>query len=65
MNMRRSLRRYRTLIMSSLVLVTIRAASLAQDHPQSKILGGYFEEWSIYYAAITLPTCSRTEWRIS
>lgn len=40
----------RALVVSFLALALLSLPSFAQNFPQSKILGGYFEEWSIYYA---------------
>jgi chitinase len=40
----------RVAVMSLLSLVTCVYPSFAQNPNQGKILGGYFEEWSIYYA---------------
>jgi chitinase len=45
-----SVRLCRALFVGFLVLVTCGIPSFAQDPPPGKILGGYFEEWSIYYA---------------
>ena len=39
---------------SLLVLLTGTQPSFAQDRNHSKILGGYFEEWSIYYAGYNI-----------
>jgi chitinase len=50
-----SLQVQRALVVSSLVLVTCCIPAFAQNHPsQGKILAGYFEEWSIYYANYNL-----------
>ena len=38
------------LLISAFVFFACAHAALAQDHYHGKILGGYFEEWSIYYA---------------
>ncbi len=46
----RSQRPCRALVASFLALALLSFPSFAQNFPQSKILGGYFEEWSIYYA---------------
>jgi len=35
-------------------LVACISPSFAQNHNQRKILGGYFEEWSIYYAGYSI-----------
>ncbi len=40
--------------LSLLALVACISPSFAQNHPQAKILGGYFEEWSIYYAGYNI-----------
>ena len=40
----------RALFLGFLVPVALAVPSFAQNVPQGKILGGYFEEWSIYYA---------------
>jgi chitinase len=37
-----------------LALVACISPSFAQNHNQGKILGGYFEEWSIYYAGYNI-----------
>ena len=50
----RSQRLCRALFASFLVLALLSFPSLAQNRPQSKILGGYFEEWSIYYAGYNI-----------
>ena len=46
----RSQRLFRALFTSFLVLAFLGLPAFTQDRHQSKILGGYFEEWSIYYA---------------
>jgi len=50
----RSQRLCRALFTSFLVLALLNLPSLAQNRPQDKILGGYFEEWSIYYAGYNI-----------
>lgn len=40
----------RVALLSSVALITCVSQSFAQKYNQGKILGGYFEEWSIYYA---------------
>jgi chitinase len=40
----------RALFLGFLVPVALAVPSFTQNVPQGKILGGYFEEWSIYYA---------------
>ena len=42
------------ILASLLVLITGTQPSFAQDKNHSKILGGYFEEWSIYYAGYNI-----------
>jgi chitinase len=42
------------ILASLLVLFTGTQPSFAQDGNHSKILGGYFEEWSIYYAGYNI-----------
>jgi chitinase len=44
----------RVALLSLLALVACISPSVAQDHKQGKILGGYFEEWSIYYAGYNI-----------
>jgi chitinase len=44
----------RAALMSLLALVACVCPSFAQKHNQGKILGGYFEEWSIYYAGYNI-----------
>jgi chitinase len=44
----------RAALMSLLALAACVCPSFAQDHNQGKILGGYFEEWSIYYAGYNI-----------
>jgi len=39
---------------SGLLLVACLPPAFAQDKKQDKILGGYFEEWSIYYAGYNI-----------
>jgi chitinase len=39
---------------SGLVLVACSHPAIAQDKKPDKILGGYFEEWSIYYAGYNI-----------
>src|ERR1700739_5132212 len=41
-------------ILLGLLTIAIVVPSLAQDKRQDKILGGYFEEWSIYYAGYNI-----------
>jgi len=43
----------RTALLTELALVACISTSFAQNH-QGKILGGYFEEWSIYYAGYNI-----------
>ncbi|MFZ0761823.1 MAG: glycosyl hydrolase family 18 protein [Candidatus Sulfotelmatobacter sp.] len=40
--------------MTLLALVACVSPSFAQNYNQGKILGGYFEEWSIYYAGYNI-----------
>jgi len=47
------LRLGRVVLTSALLLVAC-SPSFAQDRNQGKILGGYFEEWSIYYAGYNI-----------
>src|ERR1035437_10377138 len=44
----------RVALMTLLVLAACISPSFAQKHNQGKILGGYFEEWSIYYAGYNI-----------
>ena len=44
----------RAALLTVLVLVACIFPSFAQEHNQGKILGGYFEEWSIYYAGYNI-----------
>jgi len=44
----------RRAILLGLLTIAIVVPSLAQDKRQDKILGGYFEEWSIYYAGYNI-----------
>ena len=41
-------------LLTLLSLVACISPSFAQNHNQGKILGGYFEEWSIYYAGYNI-----------
>jgi len=50
----RSVHLHGALSLGFLLLVTLVVPSFAQSHPQGKILGGYFEEWSIYYAGYNI-----------
>ena len=45
-----SSRLWRAALVVVLALLTFAPASLAQEQPHGKILAGFFEEWSIYYA---------------
>ena len=47
-------RMLRTALLTGLALVACISSSFAQNHKQGKILGGYFEEWSIYYAGYNI-----------
>jgi chitinase len=47
-------RSLRTPLLMLLVLAVSISPSFAQKNNQGKILGGYFEEWSIYYAAYNI-----------
>jgi chitinase len=50
-----SVRWHRALLMSFLVLVPAMAPAFAQSSTEpGKIVGGYFEEWSIYYAGYNI-----------
>src|ERR1700692_816533 len=44
----------RTALLTFLSLVACISSSFAQNHKQGKILGGYFEEWGIYYAGYNI-----------
>jgi chitinase len=44
----------RVALLAWLSLVACISPSLAQNRNQGKILGGYFEEWSIYYAGYNI-----------
>ena len=44
----------RVLLVAFLAPVAFGVLSFAQDRPQGKILGGYFEEWSIYYSGYNI-----------
>jgi chitinase len=44
----------RGFVLTLLALVACISPSFAQNHNQGKILGGYFEEWSIYYAGYNI-----------
>ena len=54
MSNRSFLRLGRVVLTSVLVLVACSLPSCAQERNQGKILGGYFEEWSIYYAGYNI-----------
>jgi chitinase len=41
-------------LLTLLALAASISPSYAQNHDQGKILGGYFEEWSIYYAGYNI-----------
>jgi chitinase len=45
---------YRAVLVALVTVVASVALSFAQDRPQDKVLGGYFEEWSIYYAGYNI-----------
>src|SRR5271155_4359492 len=47
-------RLFRVALLTLLALVACISPSFAQNHNQGKILGGYFEEWSIYYAGYNI-----------
>src|SRR5580692_825344 len=47
-------RLFRVALLTLLTLVACISPSLAQNQDQGKILGGYFEEWSIYYAGFNI-----------
>jgi chitinase len=44
----------RGVLLTLLALAASISPSYAQNHNQGKILGGYFEEWSIYYAGYNI-----------
>jgi chitinase len=44
----------RMALLTLLALVACISPSFAQNHEQGKIVGGYFEEWSIYYAGYNI-----------
>src|ERR1700688_601796 len=44
----------RVALLTLLSLVACICPAFAQDRNQGKILGGYFEEWSIYYAGYNI-----------
>ena len=54
MTIHSSVRRCRALAVSFLALSTITMPLFGQTQNQGKILGGYFEEWSIYYAGYNI-----------
>lgn len=55
MTKKRLVHLFGALSMGFLILFTLVVPSFAQDGPfQPKILGGYFEEWSIYYAGYNI-----------
>jgi chitinase len=47
-------RLFRGALLTLLALGASISPSYAQNHNQGKILGGYFEEWSIYYAGYNI-----------
>src|SRR3974390_72364 len=52
-------RRVFTLVLASCLLALLLAASplvaqASDDGPHSKVVGGYFEEWSIYFAGYNI-----------
>ncbi|HVR25952.1 MAG TPA: glycosyl hydrolase family 18 protein [Candidatus Polarisedimenticolia bacterium] len=47
-------RLFRGALLTLLALAASISPSYAQNHKQGKILGGYFEEWSIYYAGYNI-----------
>src|ERR1700722_16683284 len=47
-------RLFRGALLTLLALAASISPSYAQNHNQGKILGGYFEEWSIYYAGYNI-----------
>jgi len=53
----------RGVLVGVLTLIASVVPSFARNN--QKILGGYFEEWSIYYAGTTLRTCKKMESRES
>src|ERR1700678_1944834 len=44
----------RVALLTLFALVACISPSFAQNHSQGKIVGGYFEEWSIYYAGYNI-----------
>jgi chitinase len=46
----------RAAVLTLLTLVACLSPSFAQKRNQGKIVGGYFEEWSIYYAGYNIAT---------
>ena len=44
----------RLALAAMLSLVVCLSPSFAEDDKDRKILGGYFEEWSIYYAGLNI-----------
>jgi len=48
------IKQFRALFVIGLALVICGVPSLVQAQNQGKILGGYFEEWSIYYAGYNI-----------
>ncbi len=44
----------RGFLLTLLALIACISPSFAQNHNHEKILGGYFEEWSIYYAGYNI-----------
>lgn len=48
------LRSFRVLLTTVLALAACVTPSVAQSNDHGKILGGYFEEWSIYYAGYNI-----------
>ncbi|HWO36107.1 MAG TPA: glycosyl hydrolase family 18 protein [Candidatus Acidoferrum sp.] len=46
-------------LLTLLALAASISPSYAQNHNQGKILGGYFEEWSIYYAGYNIANLQR------
>src|ERR1035437_8075310 len=44
----------RGVLLTFFALAASISPSYAQNHNQGKILGGYFEEWSIYYAGYNI-----------
>ena len=47
-------RLFRMALLSLLAIVACISPSFAQKHDQGKIVGGYFEEWGIYYAGYNI-----------